>query len=95
MKIDMMMSGKNQFNKYIYKTEYSIKLTQNISFVNKIVNIFNKIELIENYQINYFDNNIINYSILSNSTPDKLINEFEKFNIKVSENNNMDFEWIN
>ena len=62
---------------------------KNISFDNKIVNIFNKIDLIENYQINYFDTSIISYSILSNSTPDKLINEFEKFNIKVSEDNNI------
>ena len=32
---------------------------------------------------------ITRYSILSNSTSDKLIKEFEKFNIKVSNDNNI------
>ena len=34
------------------------------------------IELIEKYYISYFNNDITSYSILSNSTPDKLEKEF-------------------
>ena len=47
------------------------------------------IELIEKYYISFFDNEITRYSILSNSTPDKLVKEFEKFNIKISIENNV------
>ena len=57
--------------------------SKNIAFVEKIEKILNEIELIEKYYISFFDNEITRYSILSNSTPDKLIKEFEKFNIKV------------
>ena len=63
--------------------------SKNIDFVNKIENILNEIDLIEKYQINFFDNNEISFLILSNSTPNKLINEFKKFNIKVLEDNNI------
>ena len=55
----------------------------------KIEKILNEIELIEKYYIDFFDNEITRYSILSNGTPDKLINEFEKFGIKVSIKNNI------
>tara|TARA_Y100001958_G_C21244273_1_gene573429 strand:- start:499 stop:1572 length:1074 start_codon:yes stop_codon:yes gene_type:complete len=63
--------------------------SKNINFINKIEKILGKIELIEKYYINSFDNKNTIYSILSNSTPDKLIKEFEKFNIKVSIENNL------
>ena len=65
--------------------------SKNILFVEKIENILNEIELIEKYFISFFDNEITRYSILSNSTPDKLIKEFEKFNIKVTVKDNI---WI-
>ena len=65
--------------------------SKNISFVQKIEKILNEIDLIEKYYISFFDNEITRYSILSNSTPDKLINEFEKFDVKVSVKNNI---WI-
>ncbi len=65
--------------------------SKNISFVKKIEKIINEIDLIEKYYISFFDNEITRYSILSNSTPDKLINEFEKFDVKVSVKNNI---WI-
>ena len=45
--------------------------------------------LVEKYNISYFNNKITRFSILSNSTPDKLIQEFKKFNIKVSTENNL------
>ena len=51
--------------------------------------VLGKIELIEKFYINYFNNEITSYSILSNSTPDKLINEFEKFGLKISSENNI------
>tara|TARA_B100000029_G_scaffold290313_1_gene283918 strand:- start:293 stop:1366 length:1074 start_codon:yes stop_codon:yes gene_type:complete len=63
--------------------------SKNIFFVEKIEKILNEIELIENYYISFFNNEITRISILSNSTPDKLIKEFEKFNIKVSIENNI------
>ena len=63
--------------------------SKNISFVDKIEKILNEIELIEKYFISFFDSEITRYSILSNSTPDKLIKEFEKFNIKVSIDGNI------
>ncbi len=65
--------------------------SKNISLIKKIEKILYEIELIEKYNINYFDNETTSYLILSNSTPDKLIKEFEKFNIKVSSDNNI---WI-
>ena len=63
--------------------------SKNITFIEKIEKILSEIELIENYYINYFNNKITSYLILSNSTPNKLINEFKKFNIKVSTENNI------
>ena len=63
--------------------------SKNIFFIEKIEKILNEIELIEKYYVSFFDNDITRYSILSNSTPDKLIKEFEKFNIKVSIENNI------
>ena len=65
--------------------------SKNIIFVEKVEKILNKIELIEKYNISFFDNEITRYLILSNSTPDKLIKEFEKFNLKVSIEDNI---WI-
>ena len=48
---------------------------------------------IESLKIKYFQKNYsqisTSYSILSNSTPDKLLNEFKKFNINVSTENNV------
>ena len=63
--------------------------SENILLVNKIENLLNSIELIEKYYINYFNNSTTSYSILSNSTPDKLINEFEKNNLSVILENNI------
>ena len=63
--------------------------SKNIALLKKIEKIINEIELIEKYSINYFNNEITSYNILSNSTPDKLVNEFEKFNISVSIRNNI------
>ena len=63
--------------------------SKNISFVQKIEKILNEIDVVEKYHISFFDSEITRYSILSNSTPDKLINEFEKFEIKVSIENNI------
>ena len=63
--------------------------SKNIAFVEKIEKIINEVELIENYFISFFDNEISRYTILSNSTPDKLIKEFNKYNIKVSIENNI------
>ena len=63
--------------------------SKNIAFIEKIEKILSEIELIENYYISYFNNKITSYLILSNSTPNKLINEFKKFNIKVSTENNI------
>ena len=63
--------------------------SKNILFVEKIEKILNEIEIIEKYYISFFDSEITRFSILSNSTPDKLIKEFEKFNIKTSIENNI------
>ena len=63
--------------------------SKNISLIKKIENILNKIELVENHYIIYFNNEKTIYSILSNSTPDKLLKEFEKFNINLSTKNNI------
>ena len=57
--------------------------------IKKIEKILNEIELVEKYYLSYFDNTLTSYSILSNSTPDKLLNEFKKFNINVSTENNI------
>ncbi len=65
--------------------------SKDTSLINKIEKILNKIELIESYYINNFDNKITSYSILSNSTPDKLIKEFDKYNIDVTPENNIWF----
>ena len=63
--------------------------SKNIILLEKIEKMLNEIELIEKYYISYFNNDTTRYSILSNSTPDKLINEFEKFKIKVTIENNL------
>ena len=71
---------------------YHIQLnldSKNIILLDKIEKMLNEIELIEKYYISYFSNETTRYSILSNSTPDKLLNEFEKFNIKVTIENNI------
>ena len=65
--------------------------SKNIALINKVEKIFNKIEIIEKFHIINFNNEITTYSILSNSTPDKLINEFEKLNMKVTIDNNIWF----
>ena len=63
--------------------------SKDIIFVEKIEKILNEIELIEKYLISFFNNEIIRYNVLSNSTPDKLIKEFDKYNIKVTIENNI------
>ena len=63
--------------------------SKNILLAEKIEKVLSEIELIEKYYINHFNNQIISYTILSNSTPDKLKIEFEKFNIKVAIENNI------
>ena len=63
--------------------------SNNVSLIEKIEIMLNEIDLIEKYYISYFDSEVSSYSILSNSTPDKLINEFEKYNIKISIDNNI------
>ena len=63
--------------------------SKNIKLIQKIEKILSEIELIEKYFVIFFDNEITRYSILSNSTPDILIKEFEKLNIKVSIENNI------
>ena len=63
--------------------------SKNILLIEKIEKILSEIELIEKYYISFFDNEITRFSILSNSTPDKLIKEFEKFNIAISIENNI------
>ena len=63
--------------------------SKDIFFIEKVEKILNKIDLIEKFNVSYFNNEITRYSILSNATPDKLINEFEKFNIKVNFDNNI------
>ena len=57
--------------------------------VEKIEKILNEIELVEKYFIKNFDNQVISFVILSNSTPDKLMNEFQKFQINLSSKNNI------
>ncbi len=65
--------------------------SKNIKLIEKTEKILSKIELIEKYSINYFNNEITGFSVLTNSTPDKLINEFNKFNLKVFTENNI---WV-
>ena len=65
--------------------------SKNIKLIEKTEKILTKIELIEKYSINYFNNEITGFSVLTNSTPDKLINEFNKFNLKVFTENNI---WV-
>tara|TARA_Y100000591_G_scaffold129841_1_gene111245 strand:- start:9380 stop:10450 length:1071 start_codon:yes stop_codon:yes gene_type:complete len=62
--------------------------SKNIILIEKIEKVLSQIELIEKYYISFFNNEITSYSILSNSTPDKLIKELEKFNFKISTENN-------
>ena len=68
--------------------QFSIN-SKNITMIDKIEKLLNKIELVEKYYITNFNSNKINYSILSNSTPDKLKSEFEKHNINFSIENNI------
>mgnify|MGYP001365982664 CR=1 FL=1 len=63
--------------------------SKNILLINKIEKILSNIDLIEKYHISYFNNKITRYSILSNSTPDKLLKEFEKYNVIISSQNNV------
>ena len=63
--------------------------SKDIFLIKKIEKILSEIELVEKYNISYFNNKITRFSILSNSTPDKLIQEFKKFNLKVSTENNL------
>ncbi len=65
--------------------------SKNIILIEKIEKVLSQIELIEKYYISFFNNEITSYSILSNSTPDKLIKELEKFNFKISTENN---KWV-
>ena len=55
----------------------------------KIEKILAGVDLIEEYHISKFDNKVISFVVLSNSTPDKLINELEKYNINISVENNI------
>ena len=63
--------------------------SKNILLINKIEKILSNIDLIEKYHISYFNNQITRYLILSNSTPDKLLKEFEKYNVIISSQNNV------
>ncbi len=63
--------------------------SKNISQIKKVEKILKEIEIIEKFYVNYFDNEITSYSILSNSTPDKLSSEFKKFNLNFSTENNI------
>ena len=65
--------------------------SKNISLIKKVEKILNEIELIEKYNIDYFNSSITRYTLLSNSTPDKLIKELKRFNLKISNENNI---WI-
>ncbi len=71
------------------KLNISLNLnSKNVNLIEKVEKALNEIELIEKFYINNFDNDIISYSILSNSTPNKLLSEFEKLNLNVSYKNN-------
>tara|TARA_B100000965_G_scaffold196369_1_gene163997 strand:- start:2177 stop:3250 length:1074 start_codon:yes stop_codon:yes gene_type:complete len=65
--------------------------SKNINLIKKVEKIFNEIEIIEKFHVIHFNNVITSYSILSNSTPDKLINEFKKLNMKITIDNNIWF----
>ena len=57
--------------------------------LEKIEKILSEIELVEKYYISNFDNKITSLSILSNSTPDKLMKEFRKYDVNISAQNNV------
>ncbi len=63
--------------------------SKNINLIKKTEKMLTEIEIIEKYYIGYFDNNIISYFILSNSTPDKLKDEIIKFNLEISDRDNI------
>ena len=72
------------------KLNIELKLdSKNILLLGKIEKILSEIELVEKYYISNFDNKITSLSILSNSTPDKLMNEFRKYDINISAQNNV------
>ncbi len=67
------------------KLNFQIYLdSKDVVFIEKVEKVLNEIELIETYSINFFNNDITSYNILSNNTPDQLIKEFEKYNIKIN-----------
>ena len=63
--------------------------SNNIFLSEKIEKILAGVDLVEEYHISEFDNKVISFVVLSNSTPDKLINELEKYNINISTENNI------
>ncbi len=63
--------------------------SKNIFLIQKIENILNEVDLIEKYNVKYFSNNVTSFSLLSNSTPNKLIKEFEKHNFNISIENSI------
>ena len=65
--------------------------SKNVLLIEKVEKILSEIELIEKFSINYFNNEKTSFSILSNSTPNKLKSEFEKFNLNISSDNNV---WV-
>ena len=65
--------------------------SKKISLIKRVEKILNEIELIEKYNIDYFDSNITRYTLLTNSTPDKLIKELKRFDLKISNENNV---WV-
>ena len=95
-KLDKWNTVLGNHNDHGIRQYTSIKLniqlnidSSNIFLSEKIEKILSEIDLVEEYQINQFDNEIINFEVLSNSTPDKLINELEKYNINISTENNI------
>ncbi len=72
------------------KLNIELKLdSKNILLLEKIEKILSEIELVEKYYISNFDNKITSLSILSNSTPDKLMKEFRKYDVNISAQNNV------
>ncbi len=72
------------------KLNIELKLdSKNILLLEKIEKILSEIELVEKYYISNFDNKITSLSILSNTTPDKLMKEFRKYQINISAQNNV------
>ena len=65
--------------------------SKNILLIEKVEKMLSEIELIEKFSINYFNNEKTSFLILSNSTPNKLINEFDKYKINISSKNNV---WV-